>query len=195
MTWNPHDPLQLCCGLADGTIAMWDLDPTFRHSPTPSNSSGKSTSTSSTGTGTGSRAGSMGSAINAVTLAQSSEKEKENRNRNGITLPAVCDTGPRSGISTHYITSPTAWEPCKNRKFALPHPSTWLADHNTDFSLAPRSALKSVSFCPYNPHLLMTSGYESAIKVRHWSSLSLTFALLIPIKLPRNINIGPIHTL
>lgn len=154
---------------------MWDLDPTFRHPPTPSNSSGKYTSSS------GSGAGPMSSAVNAVTLAQSRDKGKENRN--DVTLPSVHDTGPRSGISTDYLSSSTAWEPCKDRKFTLPHPSTWLADHNTDFSLAPRSALKSVSFCPYNPHLLMTSGYESAIKVCHLSSLSLTIALLISITL------------
>ena len=26
-SWNPHNPLQLCCGLADGDIAVFDLDP------------------------------------------------------------------------------------------------------------------------------------------------------------------------
>lgn len=181
VTWNPHDPLQLCCGLADGTIAMWDLDPTFCHPPTHSNPSGKSSSSSSSGTGTGSGSDLMSSAVNAVTLAQSREKEKGNRN--DVTLPSACDTGPRSEISTDYLSNSTAWEPCRDRKFTIPHPSTWLADHNTDFSIAPRSALKSVSFCPYNPHLLMTSGYESAIKVRHLSSLELTVALLICIML------------
>ena len=185
VTWNPHDPLQLCCGLADGTIAMWDLDPTFRHPPTPNNPTGKSSSSSTSSSGAGACAGSnlMSSTVNAVTLAKSREKEKGNRN--DVTLPSACDTGPRSGISTDYLSNSTAWEPCKDRKFALPHPSTWLADHNTDFSIAPRSALKSVSYCPYNPHLLMTSGYESAIKVCHLSSVALNEC----------INIGHIYIL
>ena len=150
VTWNPHNSLQLCCGLADGTIAIWDLDPTFRHPPILQNSLEKSSS---------SGPGLAHSTINGVVLEGPIVRE----NRDDVIVPSDSDMGPRSGIKTDYV----AWEPCKNNKFNLPHPSAWLADHNTDFSLAPRSALKSVSFCPYNPHLLMTSGYESAIKVCH----------------------------
>ena len=168
MAWNPHNSLQLCCGLADGTIAMWDLDPTFRHPPTLVNSLEKSF------TGSGYKH----SAINALVPEKSIDQE----NRGDVTLPTVCDMGPSSGIR------PAPWEPCKDYKFNLPYPSAWLADHNTDFSIAPRSALKSVSFCPYNPHLLMSSGYESAIKVRHWSLiigywLLVGYSLLSMIKL------------
>lgn len=127
---------------------MWDLDPTFRYPPTLINSLEKSF------TGSGYKH----SALNALVPEESINEE----NRGDVTLPSVCDMGPSSGIR------PAPWEPCEDYKFNLPYPSAWLADHNTDFSIAPRSALKSVSFCPYNPHLLMSSGYESAIKVRHW---------------------------
>ena len=152
MTWNPHNQLQLCCGLADGTIAIWDLDPTFSHPPTPQNPLKKSTSISVP--------------MHSTVLECSADKDISDD---------VARIGPRSGIRTDDLPGRSSnLEACKDYKFKLPKPSAWLADHNTDFSLAPRSALKSVSFCPYNPHLLMTSGYESAIKVRHWSLLSMT---------------------
>jgi hypothetical protein len=70
------------------------------------------------------------------------------------------DQGRPYGPNTRHIGSPP------DNRWYLPCPFIRLVDHNTDFSVAPRSALKSVSFCPYNPNVLMSSGYESAIKVQ-----------------------------
>ena len=47
----------------------------------------------------------------------------------------------------------------------LPCPFIRLVDHHVDSSTAPRSSVRSASFCPYNPNLIMTAGYDSAVKV------------------------------
>lgn len=45
VTWNPHQPLELCCGMTDGTITLWDLTKAKPPSATSNSSNSNPTKT------------------------------------------------------------------------------------------------------------------------------------------------------
>lgn len=182
-SWNPHNPLQLCCGLADGTIVVWDLDPATL-SPTALKRAAELAQAKIVSRRDGEFPPAVSAACDIVPVPVPVPPEESTRKEKADWLPFPLPlkfSGGTSASSSSFSSSSssatalskmhrnnlntcsTGYPP--DNRWYLPPPFLRLIDHNTDFSVAPRSALKSISFCPYNPSVLMSSGYESAIKV------------------------------
>ena len=178
-TWNPHNALQLCCGLADGTIVVWDLDPATLN-PTAQKRAAEMAQAKVVSLRETNNNPTASAARETDHVEEVPRSDKEEwlpfplpLKFSGGTSATSSSSGFRSSSSsaTPYSQGPQNGPNARHRgappdnRWYLPCPFLRLVDHNTDFSVAPRSALKSVSFCPYNPNVLMSSGYESAIKV------------------------------
>ena len=158
VSWNPHSSLQLCCGLEDGTIAVWDLDPKFLNPTSLKRTHEKSFFN------TPQNMNEVDTKIEILNDASNIRKKSSNSSTaltSEISDIEISTENTLSILSNKYEMDISS----KNRHLYVPPPYLRLLEYNTDFGIAPRSAITSASFCPYNPDLLMSSGYESAIKV------------------------------
>jgi hypothetical protein len=161
-SWNPHDPLQICCGLADGSVAIWNLDAellTF--------SSSRKTKTS--------KPEMQQPESSAIPSASTSNPTDCDTDLSAATLDTIITINTTSKISIARIVVP----------------SIRLIDQTEPTALIPSSSehieqsasIRTASFCPFHPHLILTSGYERNIKVDFdslfWRKLYTTSPLLI----------------
>jgi hypothetical protein len=154
--WSPHNPLQLCCGLADGAIALFDLESHLTAHSTSgviSNGSGSSDSYS-----------------HHYPQAPSVGHETSDQRSEADRVPV--DGTSRSGIlSGHPSGSPYRGSSLSHSLTATATPSYCLRDrtaHRIRHKGSSGAAVRSASFCPYHPNLLLSSGYSSEVKV--WST-------------------------
>lgn len=179
-SWNPHDSLQLSCGLADGSVAIYNLDPELSsppslHSPPPLPPT-LSTSIPQNIQQFLSSSMATSSHITSQSLSNASLSKKntidtcnipyESRSKNAP-LPCVHlrdhihDTNnfDQSNYQNDLENHLKRHENNRNRCVS-----------NDLFSIEKRtlnngSAVRSVSYCPLHPQLLLSAGYGSDIKV------------------------------
>ena len=239
-SWNPHNPLQLCCGLADGDVAVFDLDPecamlssswapdenglakysvplhpssyaSVSSSPSPSPSLSASIgvvphvaavtadsllsslplypspmtsyNTSSTSFPTSLKASTAAEAVATFPQTQRSCLSDHSSllpSQSISTHVLPCDNSTSTSFSTsstvpasimrtllpsYYLTETSqslSDPPCDYNPFG---------DSSTSHCPIPRAAVRSATFCPYHPHLVLSSGYGSSAKVDSKKSL------------------------
>jgi WD40 repeat protein len=190
--WSPHDPLELCCGLADGTAIIWNLDCKLLSAKTTGTKSVILQKTHLKNTDLRSMGGVKSGANNGnkstemvindddddemplplplgvslsddlplpLPLSPLSSKNQSNKSLNKNT-----SSTQSTNTNLNAPPAPTV-KPTPSFLYPVPHPRTRFIDHHTDFTKAPRAAIKTVSYCPYNPSLLMTGGYDTYIKI------------------------------
>ena len=119
VAWNAQKPLQLCCGLLNGNVAVFDLEPYLL-------GDARTTSTTPSGYNTGSvcTANSINPSSGVMDVPQG----------NLSVVPFIL-------LSEEHST-----------------PSNNLKHHQ-------KAAVRSATFCPYHPHLILSSGYSSDVSV------------------------------
>jgi hypothetical protein len=142
--WNPHHPLQLCCGLADGAIALFDLESHLTaHSSDSSSSYDK-------------HYPQYAQAQSEIDSTSNGGCEVEKVRMEDIPRSETL-SGQPSDRNLSLCYSPTA----------TVTPTYCLRDSVSDRKQKSSSsaAVRSASFCPYHPNLLLSSGYSSDVKV------------------------------
>lgn len=124
VAWNAQKPLQLCCGLLDGNVAIFDLEPHLL---------GDARTTSTTP-----------SALNTASVG--TEKS---------TIPSTSSrmTDVSQGALSIVPFILLGEDPARSNNL----------NHR-------KAAVRSTTFCPYHPHLILSSGYSSDVSV--WNTNS-----------------------
>jgi hypothetical protein len=155
--WSPHHPLQLCCGLADGAIALFNLESHL-------------TELHSSSSNTHSYHYPQAQSVGDETSNQRSEADR-------IPVDGTYSAGTQSG---HRSDSPFRGPSVSHPLTATATPTHCLRDstaHRIRHKGSSGAAVRSASFCPYHPNLLLSSGYSSEVKV--WSTKNPSSPLLV----------------
>jgi hypothetical protein len=190
--WNPQDPFQLSCGLADGSVAVYNLDPELL-SP-PSLSSPPPPQISPPTPQLSAQQQQHLKQFLSSSLATSSHITSQTLSN--VSFPSSSSYLPDSKKKTIEVSKTLS----ESRSRYYPVPNLYLKEntndnnnvnhHNHEQYLGSKSnnqrtnrkrrhsndlssnderpisnAVRAVSYCPVNPHLLLSAGYGSDVKV------------------------------